>query len=311
MQQQMIITDDAESKLLAQLLEVRGERMQWHVVRLHGSRMKQGYQRIIRLRESQLGMIDLVQHAHSAYLCGDSDMFFLFYDASAEICAALREPLRQLMPFLDQLPVPLDELFTIHSLTRDYEAMLELVRVKKFAMLAQNQTRMQKERRVEDPGKQHYQWNVEMFAEAVHKRRDRLRQLALLVEDDSVVRQMASAVLRPHYSLLPAADGYAGLELFNHHAPDIVFLDIDMPNINGIRVLQTMMEGDPQAVVVMFTAHNSHDILKQALALGARGFVTKPFTAGALLQHARAAMGRRFPVADPYLTPPRDEVQYP
>jgi len=71
-------------------------------------------------------------------------------------------------------------------------------------------------------------------------------------------------------------DGNQGVELFRAHRPDVVLLDITMPNKDGRECLQEILDEDPSARVVMVTAIKDDDVLNACLEAGARGFVRKP-----------------------------------
>lgn len=99
----------------------------------------------------------------------------------------------------------------------------------------------------------------------------------LLIEDDRVTRRMVSAALKSYCNIIEAPDASQGITLYNHIQPDIVFLDIELPDGSGQDMLKWMMHNDPAAFVVMFTGHTDNNNVMKSLDLGARGFVSKPF----------------------------------
>ena len=68
-------------------------------------------------------------------------------------------------------------------------------------------------------------------------------------------------------------------------APDVLFLDIGLPDINGHDVLERLFKLDPQAYVVMFSGNGDRENVLKAVELGAKGFVGKPFTQEKLIQY--------------------------
>lgn len=100
---------------------------------------------------------------------------------------------------------------------------------------------------------------------------------ALLVEDDPVTRWMVRNTLKSSCEVVCAPSANKAYSIFASVDPDIVFLDINLPDNNGYSVLQWIMHNDPGAYVVMFSSQNRLDNMIEALEKGARGFVPKPF----------------------------------
>lgn len=102
----------------------------------------------------------------------------------------------------------------------------------------------------------------------------------LIIDDTSSIR----AYLQQTLQLLginqvqEAATGEQGLSLFKQQHCDIVFLDIELPDINGRDLLGTIKQHTPWVHVVMITAHNTVENLQQSITAGASGFVAKPFS---------------------------------
>lgn len=103
---------------------------------------------------------------------------------------------------------------------------------------------------------------------------------ALVVDDVAAVRSYISQILLSLgvASVLEAADGNSATMLFSQHRPDVVFLDIQLPDINGQQLLKRFRQQNENAVVFMVSAFSSVDNLKMAVENGARAFVVKPFT---------------------------------
>jgi two-component system chemotaxis response regulator CheY len=99
----------------------------------------------------------------------------------------------------------------------------------------------------------------------------------LLVEDDPVTRWMVRNSLKDTCEFLTASCANRVFSLYASYNPDLVFLDIDLPDYNGLSVLQWIMHNDPGASVVMFSSNNSLDNMSYTLENGAKGFIAKPF----------------------------------
>ncbi|EGF33152.1 response regulator receiver modulated metal dependent phosphohydrolase [Oxalobacteraceae bacterium IMCC9480] len=108
----------------------------------------------------------------------------------------------------------------------------------------------------------------------------------LIVDDNEMTRTVLRAMLfgTVHHVCGEAGNGKAGLELALKLLPDIVFLDILMPDLSGIEVLKQLKEAMPHVVVLMVTGERDTDTIRQCVAAGASGFIIKPFNAATVLK---------------------------
>lgn len=117
----------------------------------------------------------------------------------------------------------------------------------------------------------------EVFYEAKKRRQSRQPLHVMVVEDDPVTRRIVTGSFKEHYALITAADGQEAVANYLLYAPDIVFLDIGLPDASGFDVLRQIMATDPDAYVVMFSSNSYLDNITAALGAGASGFIAKPF----------------------------------
>ncbi|MCB1875829.1 MAG: response regulator [Chromatiales bacterium] len=107
-----------------------------------------------------------------------------------------------------------------------------------------------------------------------------LTTAVLVAEDDSRQRDFFVGILRhlgfTHIDHAP--NGQRALALFREHEYGLVFLDIEMPNLNGIEALHHMFEHRPETNIVMVSAHSTVDNVKTAIKEGAKGFIVKPYS---------------------------------
>jgi len=106
-------------------------------------------------------------------------------------------------------------------------------------------------------------------------------KLSVLVADDQLVmRDLLTALLRnlKIHKIDSAADGTQAIDQFRKTQHDIVFLDIDMPETDGLGALKKMIEIKPDAFIVMVSGNSSIDNVKAALQLGSKGFIVKPYS---------------------------------
>ena len=102
----------------------------------------------------------------------------------------------------------------------------------------------------------------------------------LLVDDTRLNRELAKDLLeRKGYQVLEAVCGKEGIEKARQNKPDIILLDIELPDMNGLEVIKVIKK-DPEInpiPVVAFTGYNQHEEQENFLAAGFAGFISKPF----------------------------------
>ncbi|MCB1682350.1 MAG: response regulator [Rhodospirillales bacterium] len=117
-----------------------------------------------------------------------------------------------------------------------------------------------------------------VIASVAERRSARREPFVLVVEDDHFSQRLVSLALRDKYALAVVPDGQGAILSYVKYAPDILFLDIGLPDIDGHAVLERLFSIDPEAYVVMFSGNGNKDNILKARELGAKGFVGKPFT---------------------------------
>jgi len=113
------------------------------------------------------------------------------------------------------------------------------------------------------------------------------------VDDEEGARQSLQAIFKDDYSVLLADDGPTALELAQHNAVEVAVLDVRLGGMSGIQVLERLRDVDPTIGVVIMTAFETIDTLRQAMHLGVRDFLAKPFEVAAMRAAVAAAMLRR------------------
>lgn len=108
----------------------------------------------------------------------------------------------------------------------------------------------------------------------------------LIVDDSIVARNNLKTILKQarHTVVAEATDGESGFVKFAELRPDLVTMDITMPNLNGIECLKKIVETDPEARVMMISALGQGAKILEALNAGAKHYITKPFEAEKVLE---------------------------
>jgi two-component system, sensor histidine kinase and response regulator len=120
-----------------------------------------------------------------------------------------------------------------------------------------------------------------------------LKPTLLVVDDEEGPRTSLRVVFKDEYNVLLAGDGTAGIELARKQPVDVAVLDIRMGGMSGIELLEKLKEVDPAIEVVMMTAFETADTIRQALRLRACDYINKPFDLNTMREAVAKAMKRR------------------
>lgn len=105
----------------------------------------------------------------------------------------------------------------------------------------------------------------------------------LLVEDNTANAMLYDSYLNKNYEVIMAASGHTALSIYEHEQLDLIILDIQLPDINGLELLKTIRRDNSNIPIVIITAHGSVDIALDAIKYGANDFLSKPFDKARLL----------------------------
>ncbi|MFC1815869.1 sigma-54-dependent transcriptional regulator [Thermodesulfobacteriota bacterium] len=129
----------------------------------------------------------------------------------------------------------------------------------------------------------------------------------LVVDDERGVRQSFKLVLKDHYNVLLAQAGDEAIDIFSNNYVDLVLLDIRLPDIDGVDLLQKFKEIDPNTEIIMVTAVKSIQTAVKAIKYGAYEYIVKPFDVEEVLTVINRALEKRRLVKE--LTYLRHELQ--
>ena len=118
------------------------------------------------------------------------------------------------------------------------------------------------------------------------------KPLILVVEDDSPVRNLIVTTLKTHdYKYITAENGNAAIMEASSHNPEIVLLDLGLPDIDGVEVIKTIRSWSNMPIIVLSARSEDNDKI-EALDAGADDYLTKPFSIEELLARLRVIQRR-------------------
>ena len=102
----------------------------------------------------------------------------------------------------------------------------------------------------------------------------------LVVDDASFMRTVLKDIVKGNglaTEVIEAADGIEGVKAYQAQKPDLVTMDVNMPRADGIQALRAIMKIDPTAKVIMVTSIEQKQVVQDAMKIGARDYIVKPF----------------------------------
>ena len=115
----------------------------------------------------------------------------------------------------------------------------------------------------------------------------------LVCDDAAFMRMMIKDILSKNgYNVAGEAEnGLVAIEKYKEVSPDLVLMDITMPEMDGISAVKEIRKVDPNAKIVMCSAMGQQAMVIEAIQAGARDFIVKPFQADRVLEAVRKAVG--------------------
>jgi DNA-binding NtrC family response regulator len=116
------------------------------------------------------------------------------------------------------------------------------------------------------------------------------RSILLVDDDPQIISLLVKFFEREGWTVWRASDATSCAEIYEREEPDVVVLDLDLPGLSGLRLLEVLLTRDPDATVIMLTGHGDIATAVEAMRLGAENFLTKPVE----LSHMAAAAQRAY-----------------
>lgn len=274
-----LINRDAGKHLLDKANSISPNPQNWRCIYINFAGQKEQYSDGLRTYVVTNIIKDMLEDDDGyIYLCDDGDVFILFRGQVGPILEKLGEQFRDLGKS-EGAAHPEEEIYSVLDLSKYWQVFITLCRSKApDKPAAAPAASLPKQQPLPEP-------DAVLFAAAARQRPARKRPLVLVVEDDPFTRRLVTGTLKADYDLAEAGDGVAAIHAYESMAPDAVFLDIELPDVNGHVLLKKMRGLDKQAFIVMLSANSMKENVLAALEQGAQGFVTKPFAKEKLLHY--------------------------
>lgn len=115
----------------------------------------------------------------------------------------------------------------------------------------------------------------------------------MVVDDAAFMRMMIKNTLTKtgYTDIVEAQDGAEAVTKYDEEKPDMVFMDITMPNMDGLQALKKIKESHPDAKIVMCTAMGQESMVVDAIKSGAKDFIVKPFNQERIVETVKTILG--------------------
>ncbi|MDD3899158.1 MAG: response regulator [Syntrophomonadaceae bacterium] len=105
-----------------------------------------------------------------------------------------------------------------------------------------------------------------------------MRNKILIVDDQKGVRRLLEELFKKEgWDVRIAGDGLDAIDKVEEMVPDLILMDVKMPNMNGLEATQEIMLRNPGIPIIMMTAYGEIEVVKQALEAGVKRCISKPF----------------------------------
>lgn len=226
------------------------------------------------------------------FVCADKDVLLLGHSAFKKNFDQIARDLESHIPKEEYLKLvkPLIKTYELGVSWHDVHEMAEkklanLQNIKKTAVLSgSSNTKFVGLNSSLEPAviMENYQ---RLFNRSIDERKKRSKPCILLVEDDPLSLHLAKRALEKNFTIETASSAAEARVAYLSTAPDVVFLDIGLPDLNGHALLNELMTIDHEAYVVMLSGNSFQSDILKAMKMGAKGFIGKPFSRAKLLQY--------------------------
>ena len=278
----MIIIDEGASSKLIQALRGLEEVEGRYCIRIYPVDGNAEYIRRTIITEAQQYL-----PGTNLYCCADGEMFLLPPAASIKECRKIM--LVMAKAFRIQ---PAEHVGELYDLALQTGTLLMLLEKKNRS--SRNETEATaKERALEQAATLAAHKRQEVLSQRVRKNAEQIaaqrglrsEPILMIIEDDPFSRRLVENALQKQYQLTGLETAEGALSAYADISPDLLFLDINLPDVTGHELLEKIIALDPKAYVVMLSGNADKTNVMNAMQRGAVGFVAKPFSPDKLFQY--------------------------
>ncbi len=273
----IIIDESAAGKLIQALRDIEDTEGKCCIHISPGiSNADSPYQRIISQAQKHLSECKL-------YLCEEGDVFLLTRHVSHQEC---RKAMLEIAHALNVQPA--DTIGTLYDLDASTGVLLRMLEKREEEKRLAREARLRQEEQAIAENKRQSILQTHFSGTTLNlngRRQRRVEPEFMIIEDDPFSTRLVENVLQKQYRLTACDSSQRALSQYATIAPDILFLDINLPDVTGLELLERIMALDPQAYVIMLSGNADKANIMQAMRLGAKGFIAKPFSRDKIFQY--------------------------
>lgn len=298
------ITHDAIRKLHTSLPALANEKNGWRGVWIRLASLDKETRKTALRQVQDILFLHLEDYHGRTYLCEDGDIIVMGLGIKKVVLDEVAEKLMYL------LAADWEDAFvsccTIWDFSVHWVDLIKCV-THKLAYMLEKESAAEEARRAatKKSGKILPSVNLDAHASdvaemALRRRTQRHENVIMVVEDDALSCKMLEGALRKIVDetcqIITARNGLQAYQSYAMHAPDVVFLDIGLPDVDGHSMLNKLHGLDEDAFIVMLSGQSEKDSVLQSMHLGARGFIGKPFSVEKLNHYIEQCPTFRLPI---------------
>lgn len=220
------------------------------------------------------------------FICNDNDLFITARGIGSPFINIFKN---FMLTHLKLRPAQSFELATLFEVRVDRQKIIKIIENKLSAQKNKDKDQREEQEKIRTEKRRQKIMDMPISNTLVEtlpqRRKNRVETEILIVEDDPFSRVLIKKSLEGFGNASIAEDGRMALAQYFKTAPDILFLDIGLPDINGHDVLAKILKHDPHAFIIMLSGKGDKDNIMKTIQNGAKGFVGKPFTREKLAQY--------------------------